>query len=79
MLLQVARKISDSHAVDSRTSFVRFDSLVSLPAVLPLADFFHPLLVTSWTFGFAFRRKRFGPFLRSLRSFTPPLLSKGQL
>jgi hypothetical protein len=79
VLLQVARKISDSHAVDSRTSFVRFDSLVSLPAVFPLADFFHPLLVTSWTFGFAFRRKRFGPFLRSLRSFTPPLLSKGQL
>src|SRR5712691_4809359 len=78
VLLQVARELSDFHAVDSRTSFVRFDSLVSLPAVFPLADFFHQLLVTSWTFGFAFRRERFGPFLRSLRSFTPPLLSKGQ-
>ncbi len=54
------------------------DSLVSLAAVFPLADFFHQLLVTSWTFGFAFRRVRFGPFLRSLWSFTPPLLSKGQ-
>ncbi len=32
----------------------------------------------SWTFGFAFRRERFGPSPRSLRSFTPPLLSKGQ-
>src|SRR5467141_4393904 len=50
VLLQVARKISDCPAVDSRTSFVRFDSLVSLPAVFPLADFFHPLPVTSWTF-----------------------------
>src|SRR5258706_6491429 len=78
VLLQVVRELSDFHAVDSRTSFVRFDSLVSLPAVFPLADFFHQLLVTSWTFGFAFRRKRFGPFLRSLRSFTPLLLSKGQ-
>src|SRR5215472_7569721 len=78
VLLQVARELSDFHAVDSRTSFVRFDSLVSLPAVLPLADFFHQLLVTSWTFGFAFRRERFGPFLRNLRSFTPLLLSKGQ-
>src|SRR3989442_14799972 len=78
VLLQVVRKISDFHAVDSRTSFVRFDSLVCLPAVFPLADFFHQLLVASWTFGFAFRRARFGPFLRSLRSFTPPLLSKGQ-
>jgi len=29
------------HAVDSRTSFVRFHSLVCLPAVFPLADFFH--------------------------------------
>jgi len=63
-----------AHAVDSRTSFVRFDSLVRLPAVFPLADFFHQLLVSSWTFGFAFRRARFGPFPRSLRSFTPPLL-----
>src|SRR5246500_5877884 len=78
VLLQVARELSDFHAVDSRTSFVRFDSLVCLPAVLPLADFFHQLLVTSWTFGCAFRRARFGPFLRSLWSFTPPLLSKGQ-
>ena len=78
MLLQVARELAHFHAVDSRTSLVRFDSLVSLPAVLPLADFFHPLLVTSWTFGFAFRRERFGPFLWSLRSFTPPLLRKGQ-
>src|ERR1700704_6375449 len=76
VLLQVARELSDFHAVDSRTSFARFDSLVSLPTVFPLADFFHQLLVTSWTFGFAFRRARFGPFPRSLRSFTPPLLSK---
>src|ERR1700731_3521603 len=38
------------------------------------SDFFHQLLGTSWTFGCAFRRARFGPFLRSLRSFTPPLL-----
>src|SRR6202007_1037447 len=78
VLLQVARELADFHAIDSRTSFVRFDSLVSLPAVSPLADFFHQLLVTSWTFGFAFRRERFGPFLRSLRSFTPPLLSTGR-
>src|SRR6267143_5194351 len=78
VLLQVAREVGDFHAVDSRTSFVCFHSLVSLPAVFPLADFFHQLLVTSWTFGFAFRRVRFGPFLRSLRSFTPPLLSKCQ-
>src|SRR6266849_1408356 len=78
VLLQVARELSDFPAVDPRTPFVRFDSLVSLPAVSPRADFFHQLLVTSWTFGFAFRRERFGPFLRSLRSFTPPLLSKGQ-
>src|SRR6202022_4641340 len=78
VLLQVAREFSDFYAVDSRTSFVRFDSLISLPAVFPLADFFHQLLVTSWTFGFAFRRKRFGPFLKSLRSFTPLLLSEGQ-
>src|ERR1700730_10573804 len=78
VLLQVARELADFHAVDSRTSFVRLHSLVSLPAVFPLADFFHQLLVMSWTFGFAFRRARFGPFLRSLRSFTPPLLSKGQ-
>src|SRR5258707_12218666 len=56
VLLQVARKISDFHAVDPRTPFVRFDSFVSLPAVFPLADFFHQLLATSWTFGFAFRR-----------------------
>src|SRR5258708_31812605 len=39
-LLQVVRELSDFHAVDSRTSFVRFDSLVCLPAVFPLADFF---------------------------------------
>ena len=78
VLLQVVRKISDRHPVDPRTSFVRFDSLVSLPAVFPLADFFHQLLVTSWTFGVALRRERFGPFLRSLWSFTPPLLSEGQ-
>src|SRR5579863_315080 len=79
VLLQVARELSDFPAVDSRTSFVRFDTFVSLPAILPLADLFHQLFLTSWTFGFAFRRERFGPFLRSLRSFTPPLLSKGQL
>src|ERR1700719_1618291 len=78
VLLQVDRELPDFHAVDSRTSFIRFHSLVSLPAVFPLADFFHQLLVSSWTFGFAFRRKRFAPFLRSLRSFTPPLLCKGQ-
>src|ERR1700740_993903 len=78
VLLQVARELADFHAIDSRTSFVRFDSLVSLPAVSPLADFFHQLLVTSWTFGFAFRRERFGPFPRRLRSFTPPLLSTGR-
>src|SRR5260370_11065991 len=72
VLLQVARKISDFHAVDSRTSFVRLHSLVSLPAVFPLADFFHQLLVTSRTLGFAFRHApRFGPFLRSLPRFTP--------
>ena len=35
--------------------------------------------VTCWTFGIAFRRKRFGPFPRSLWSFTPLLLGKGQL
>jgi hypothetical protein len=40
VLLQVARELSDFHAVDPRTSFVRLDSLVSLPAVSPLADFF---------------------------------------
>ncbi len=78
VLLQVARELSDFHAIDSRTSFVRLHSLVGLPAVFPLADFFHQLLVTSWTFGFAFRRARFGPFPRSLRSFTPIPLSKGQ-
>ena len=78
VLLQVARELSDFHAVDSRTSFVRLHSLIRLPAVFPLADFFHQLFVTRWTFGFAFRRARFGPFPRSLRSFTPPLLSKGQ-
>jgi hypothetical protein len=78
VLLQVARELSDFHAVDPRTSLVRLDSLVRLPAVFPLADLFHQLLVASWTFGFAFRRARFGPFLRSLRSFTPPLLCKGQ-
>jgi hypothetical protein len=66
VLLQVVRKISDGHAVDPRTSFVRFDSLVGLPAVFPFADFFYQLLVTSWTFGCAFRRARFGPFLKSL-------------
>src|SRR5438477_10956337 len=78
VLLQVARELSDFHAVDPRTSLVRLDSLVRLPAVFPLAALFHQLLVASWTFGFAFRRARFGPFLRSLRSFTPPLLCKGQ-
>jgi len=41
MLLQVTREFSDFHAVDSRTAFVRFDLLVSLPAVIPLADFLH--------------------------------------
>src|SRR5258708_36808426 len=56
VLLQVVRELSDFHAVDSRTSFVLFDSLVSLPPVFPLADFFHQLLVTAWTFGFDFRR-----------------------
>ena len=70
MLLQVAQELSDFHAVDSRTSFVRFDSLVSLPAVFPLADLFHQLLVTSWTFGFAFRRERFGPFPIGSPGFT---------
>src|SRR5215471_398751 len=78
VLLQEARKIADAHPVEPRTPFVCFDSLVSLPAVFPLADFFHQLLVTSWTFGLALRRERFAPFPRSLRSFTPPLLSKGQ-
>src|SRR5207253_10296208 len=63
VLLQVARELSDFHAVDPRTSLVRFDSLVSRPAVFPLADFFHQRFVASWTFGFAFRRERFGPFL----------------
>ena len=29
-------------------------------------------------FDHALRRERFGPFARSLRSFTPPLLAKGQ-
>src|SRR5215471_5081237 len=78
VLLEVAREIADAHPVDPRAPFVCFDSLVSLPAVFPLADLFHQLFLASWTFGFAFRRERFGPFLRSLWSFTPPLLSKGQ-
>src|SRR5439155_8913161 len=38
----------------------------------PPADFFHHLLFSSRTFGFAFRRERFGPFSRSPWSFTPP-------
>ena len=67
-LLQVAREFSDFYAVDPRTPLICFDSLVSLPAVFPLADFFHQLLVTSWTFGFTFRRARFGPFPRTLGS-----------
>src|SRR5205823_10122387 len=44
----------------------------------PPADFFHHLLFSSRTFGFAFRRERFGPFSRSPWSFTPPLPGKGQ-
>ena len=78
MLLSVARKISDFPAVDSRTPLICFDSLVSLPAVVPLADLFHQLPLPSWTFGCSFRRERFGPFLSSFRSFTPIPLSKGQ-
>src|SRR5262244_74675 len=78
VLLQVVREFAGTHPVDPRTPFVCFDSLVSLPAVLPLADLFHQLLVPSWTFGVALRRERFGPFPRSLWSFTPPLLSEGQ-
>ena len=42
------------------------------------ADFFHHLLWDSRAFPRAFRRERFGPFPPSLRSFTPPLVGKGQ-
>src|SRR6266481_2933673 len=49
VLLQVARELSNFQAVDSRTAFVRFDSLVSPPAVSPLADFFRTVRVNRST------------------------------
>src|ERR1700674_3925894 len=78
VLLQVARQLLDRHAVDSRTSLVGLHSLVGLQAVLPLADLFHQLFPVSRAFVHALRRERFGPFARSLPSFTPALLAEGQ-
>ena len=49
-----------------------------MPRVRRVSSRTHQLLFSSRTFGFAFRRERFGPFPRSPWSFTPPLLGKGQ-
>jgi hypothetical protein len=49
-----------------------------MQAILPLADHFHQLfIVVSRAFVPAFRRGRFDPLAKSLRSFTPRLLTKG--
>ncbi len=77
--LQGAGQLLDRHAVDARTALVGLHPLQSPQAILPLADLFHQLfIVPGRAFGHAFRRARFGPFARIPRSFTPPLLAKGQ-
>src|SRR5205823_14171381 len=66
------------HAVDPRTSLVRLDSLVRLPAVFQLADFFHESFASSQAFRLALRHQRFGPSLGGLRSITPISRRTGQ-
>ena len=45
-------------------------------AVFPLADFLHQLFANGLAFCFMLRHKRFGPFRKGRRSFTPTLLRK---
>ncbi len=56
VLPQVSGQLLDLHAVDTRTSLVGLHSLQSLQAVLPLANFFHHLLLYSRAFSPALRR-----------------------
>ncbi|HTY83810.1 MAG TPA: recombinase family protein [Silvibacterium sp.] len=79
VLPQVNSQRIHRHAVDARAALVGLHSLQGLQTVLSLADLFHQLFVVlSRAFDRALRRERFGPFARSLWSFTPPLLAKGQ-
>src|SRR6185437_15114303 len=69
----------NGHPVHTSASFVGLDSCQCLPAVFPLADFFHQLFANGQTFCTALRRERFGPFRGHPRSFTPAFIREGQL
>jgi hypothetical protein len=78
VLFQVSRKVMNGHAVHAGTPLVGLDSFQCLLAVFPLADFLHQLFGNSWAFDPALSRRRFGPFRKALRGFTPILLHEGQ-
>jgi hypothetical protein len=78
MLFQVLWQLLDGHPIHSSTPFIGLDSFQCLLAVFPLADFLHRLFGDGRAFDPALSRRRFGPFLETLRGFTPILLHKGQ-
>jgi hypothetical protein len=78
MLFQVIWQLLDGHSIHASASLVGLDSLQCLLAVFPPADFLHQLFGDGRAFDPALSRRRFDPFLKALRGFTPVLLQEGQ-
>jgi hypothetical protein len=78
VLFQKRWQLLGGHPVHARTPFIGLDSFQCLLAVFPLADLFHQLFGDGRAFGPALSRRRFGPFRKAFRGFTPILLQEGQ-
>ena len=78
VLFQVLWQLLDGHPIHASTPLIGLDSFQCLLAVFPLADFLHQLFGDGRAFNPALSRRRFGPFRKASRGFTPILLQEGQ-